>query len=98
MPTDHEPSYEQARSDDSWDRLAKVLRALVDGIESLVPSASFNMLLRTAPWHAKCDGWFHWRIELQPRMNAIAGLESATGIYINPVAPERAAAELRGKL
>jgi galactose-1-phosphate uridylyltransferase len=28
-------------------------------------------------------------------MNPIAGLESATGIYVNPVAPERAAAELR---
>lgn len=98
MPSNHEPSYERARSDDSMARLAKVLRAVVVGIETLVPSASFNMLIRTAPWGAKSDAAFHWRIELQPRMNAIAGLESATGIYINPVAPERAAAELRGKL
>jgi UDPglucose--hexose-1-phosphate uridylyltransferase len=97
MPASHEPSFERATLGDALARLAKMLRSIVVGIESLVPSSSFNLLLRTAPWRAECDSSFHWRIELQPRVNAIAGLEAATGIYVNPVAPERAATELRRK-
>jgi UDPglucose--hexose-1-phosphate uridylyltransferase len=97
MPMSHNPSFERPMSDDSLDCLARLLRALIVGIESLVPSASFNLLIRTAPWRPGGDAHFHWRIELQPRMNAIAGLEAATGIYINPIRPERAAAELRRK-
>jgi UDPglucose--hexose-1-phosphate uridylyltransferase len=95
MPARHEPSFERALSENRVDGLAKLLRAVIQGIESLVPSASFNMLLRTAPWQSDSDAYAHWRIELQPRMNAIAGLETATGIFVNPVAPERAAGELR---
>jgi UDPglucose--hexose-1-phosphate uridylyltransferase len=95
MPLSHEPSYELSMSDSALDRLAKILRRLVIGVESLTPSASFNWLFRTAPWNADGEACFHWRIELLPRVNAIAGFESATGIYINPVPPERAAAELR---
>jgi UDPglucose--hexose-1-phosphate uridylyltransferase len=95
MPTAHEPSFEHALSAGSTGQLAKILRALLVRIESLIPSASYNFLLRTAPWKLACGDWFHWRIELVPRVNAIAGLETATAIYVNPVSPERAAAELR---
>ena len=51
--------------------------------------AAYNLMLRTAPWIGDCDAWSHWRIELLPRVNAFAGLELATGIHINPLAPER---------
>ena len=64
-------------------------------MESVVPEAAYNMLLRTAPWRADGDDWCHWRIELLPRTNAFAGLELATGMFINPLAPERAASKLR---
>jgi UDPglucose--hexose-1-phosphate uridylyltransferase len=98
MPTIHESSFERAMSRDSLDRLSGVLHKLVAAIESLFPSASFNWLIRTAPWKGESATCFHWRIEILPRLNAIAGLESATGIFVNPAAPERAAAELRRNL
>ena len=37
----------------------------------------------------------HWHLELVPRTTTPAGLELGAGVYINPVAPEQAAAELR---
>jgi UDPglucose--hexose-1-phosphate uridylyltransferase len=95
LPTSHEPSFERAASADALSRLAAVLHPLVARLESIVPAASYNLLLRTAPWKIDCDNWFHWRIELLPRVNAIAGLEVATGMYINPIPPERAARNLR---
>lgn len=65
--------------------LAEIVRRLqrVRG-EPLVP---LNAWLHDGP---------HWHLELFPRTTRLAGLELGAGVYIDPVAPERAAAELRG--
>jgi UDPglucose--hexose-1-phosphate uridylyltransferase len=97
MPALHQPSFELAMDDASVEQLSQVLHTLVTRLERILPEASYNLLLRTAPWTGDCNRSYHWRIELVPRLNAVAGLESATGIFINPVAPERAAAELRSR-
>jgi UDPglucose--hexose-1-phosphate uridylyltransferase len=43
--------------------------------------------------------WLHdgeqWHLELVPRTTRLAGLELGAGVYVNPVAPEEAAAALR---
>jgi UDPglucose--hexose-1-phosphate uridylyltransferase len=52
-----------------------------------------NLWLRTAPRGAE---HFCWRIDILPRLSGLAGLELGTGLHLNSVAPERAAAELRG--
>jgi UDPglucose--hexose-1-phosphate uridylyltransferase len=82
-------------SPDRLERLTGVLHPLVSRLESIIPGPAYNLLLRTAPWVAGCDAWSHWRIELLPRVNALAGLELATGIHINHLPPERAAGQLR---
>ena len=38
---------------------------------------------------------FHWHIELYPALSIQAGVEKGSGLYINVVAPEIAAKELR---
>jgi UDPglucose--hexose-1-phosphate uridylyltransferase len=65
--------------------LAEVVRRL-HGIrgEPLVP---LNAWLHDGP---------HWHLELFPRTTRLAGLELGAGVYIDPVAPEVAADELRG--
>jgi UDPglucose--hexose-1-phosphate uridylyltransferase len=45
------------------------------------------------PWNA----WLHpGHLELVPRLSVLAGVELGAGIYVNTVAPEDAAAALRG--
>jgi UDPglucose--hexose-1-phosphate uridylyltransferase len=45
------------------------------------------------------NAWLHdgpdWHLELLPRLTVLAGLELGAGIYVNTVAPEEAAAQLR---
>ena len=48
--------------------------------------------MRTAPRGAE---HFCWRIDIVPRLTHLAGLELGTGVHLNIVAPEQAAAELR---
>jgi UDPglucose--hexose-1-phosphate uridylyltransferase len=51
-----------------------------------------NLWVRTAPPGADRFGW---RIDIQPRLTHLAGLEMGAGVNLNVVAPEQAAAELR---
>jgi UDPglucose--hexose-1-phosphate uridylyltransferase len=51
-----------------------------------------NLWVRTAPRGAES---FHWHIDVVPRLTQLAGFEFGTGVNVNIVAPERAAAELR---
>jgi UDPglucose--hexose-1-phosphate uridylyltransferase len=51
-----------------------------------------NMWVRTAPSGA---GEFCWHLDVLPRLAHLAGLEMGTGVSLNIIPPERAAAELR---
>jgi UDPglucose--hexose-1-phosphate uridylyltransferase len=51
-----------------------------------------NLWVRTAPPGTE---QFGWRIDIQPRLTHLAGLEMGAGVNLNIVAPELAAAELR---
>jgi UDPglucose--hexose-1-phosphate uridylyltransferase len=55
-------------------------------------SPPLNLWVRTAPRGA--EHWC-WRIDVLPRLTHLAGLELGTGVHMNVLAPERAAAELR---
>ena len=52
-------------------------------------SPPLNMWVRTAPRGAE---HFCWRIDVLPRLTHLAGLELSTGVNLNIVAPEHAAA------
>ena len=69
--------------------LLDVLRRLEAVLGGLPP---FNMWVRTAPRGAPS---FCWRIDLLPRLAQPAGLELGTGVNLNIVPPELAAAQLR---
>jgi UDPglucose--hexose-1-phosphate uridylyltransferase len=70
---------------------------LYDGLRRLArllgSSPPLNLWVRTAPRGVE---QFCWRIDITPRLTHLAGLELATGLNLNIVAPEHAAALLRG--
>jgi UDPglucose--hexose-1-phosphate uridylyltransferase len=83
--------FDLASDDDAAD-LAVVLR---DGLARLLATLGdvpYNLVLHTAVG----DAPFHWYVEVQPRLTIIAGFELGTGVFVNTLPPERAAAELRG--
>jgi UDPglucose--hexose-1-phosphate uridylyltransferase len=72
---------------------ALVLAAeLVSRLRTLEHELPFNAWPRTAPLHG---GASHWRLEVLPRLVPLAGLELGVGLFVNPLAPEDAAARLR---
>ena len=87
------PRIPRARFEDDGPTGAALLH---DGLSRLArhlgSSPPLNMWVRTAPRGAD---HFCWRIDVVPRLTHIAGLELATDVNLNIVAPEHAAALLR---
>lgn len=93
LPTQHEPWFERRPTDHELS-LAGALQAILARVEAVVPTAAYNLVVRTAPWNTPAESG-HWRIEILPRMNSLAGFELATGIHINAISPAEAAKRLR---
>lgn len=82
-----------ADGDADWsasDELASSLRLLAEIVRRLQRVRGEDLV--------PVNAWLHdrprWHVEVVPRTTRLAGLELGAGVYINPVAPERASAEL----
>lgn len=73
------------------DLLAPALRLLAEIVRRLQRAHGESFV----PLNAWVHDGPHWHIELFPRTTRLAGLELGAAVYINSVAPETAAAELR---
>jgi UDPglucose--hexose-1-phosphate uridylyltransferase len=72
------------------DLLGAALRLLAEIVRRL-----HRVVAEELPFNAWLHDGMHWHLELVPRLTRIGGLELGAGVWINPVAPEEAAAALR---
>lgn len=85
--------------------LADALRVCLLKWRGALGDCAWNLMLHTAPNEQSLAGvsedfplleaYFQWHIEMFPRLTTTAGFEWGTGMHINPVPPEEAAAALR---
>jgi UDPglucose--hexose-1-phosphate uridylyltransferase len=98
VPQQHAANYADL-TDGQCTALGDVLQRVVRGLQAELTPLSYNLILHTAPFRQHGDGdigqYWHWHFELVPRSTQLAGFEWGTGMHINPLAPERAAARLR---
>jgi len=80
------------------DALAPVAAVLVDALARLRVACGdppYSIALHQGALDGSDATEFHWHFEIVPHLGHELGMEWATGIYSNPVAPEAAAASLR---
>ncbi len=94
VPSTHASRFDSC-SENLANRLAQFARRLLICLETSMNRPDYNYLIRSAPFDTSPADHYHWRMEVLPRTTRFAGFEWGSGCYINPVAPERAAAELR---
>ncbi len=90
LPTKHQSDYRELSNDDAFS-LAKVLNQVLRKLHVVLPELSYNLLLRTVPFGEEESAPYHWHLEIVPRTTHLAGFEWGTGLFINPLSPERAA-------
>jgi UDPglucose--hexose-1-phosphate uridylyltransferase len=76
--------------------LALFVREIIGRIEGALGTVAYNYYLRPAPFDSPPGCQYDWHIEIFPRRVKVAGCEWSTGVFINTVSPEAAAAALRG--
>ena len=74
--------------------LAETMRVCLGGLRSLLNDPPYNFGFHTL-LKEDAGECYHWHLEVYPRLAIWAGFEKSTGMFINMISPEDAAAELR---
>ncbi len=61
----------------------------------LLPLPDYNYVIHTAPVKDEGEDYYHWHLQIIPRLTTPAGFEMGSGIYINVSFPEETAQFLR---
>ena len=94
LPKRHNSRFEDATPAE-FASLARMLKEMLQRMNATLLSPPYNLIVHSAPLHEAAGDFYHWHIELMPKLTRVAGFECATGFYINPTGPEEAAEVLR---
>ncbi|MCX8026412.1 MAG: galactose-1-phosphate uridylyltransferase [Thermodesulfovibrionales bacterium] len=93
LPKKHESSF--APIDKSFSSLADILQKVLKQLDKVLDTPPYNFMLHTSPFKEEQNEYYHWHIEILPRLTKRAGFEWGSGFYINPTLPEEAAKFMR---
>ena len=94
LPRDHGADFSIAPEKVLVD-LAGMTATILSLWRSILGSVSHNMVLHSVPFDLAGKPYYHWHLELLPRLGQVAGFEWASKIYINAIPSEVAAQRLR---
>jgi len=90
LPRSHSPRFEEA-SRQQYGSLARMLKLVLRGVDRALESPPYNLIIHSSPFSEETTQFYHWHVELMPKLTRTAGFEWGTGFYINPTSPEEAA-------
>jgi UDPglucose--hexose-1-phosphate uridylyltransferase len=95
LPKRHEESFLQSKTNDNYYSIAEILSVALKRLEKTLNTPPYNYMIHTTPLELVNAPYYHWHIEIIPRLTKMAGFEWGTGFYINPTPPEEATIFLR---
>ena len=75
--------------------LAAIFRRTLRRLNLALEDPPFNFIIHSAAFQERAAEFYHWHIEIMPKLTKVAGFEWGSGFYINPTPPEEAAKYLR---
>ena len=94
LPKRHESHFENSDAP-TLQNLAWMVRSTLKKIEKVLERPAYNFIVHSAPVQEPTLPYYHWHIEIIPKLTKVAGFEWGTGFYINPTPPEESAKFLR---
>jgi UDPglucose--hexose-1-phosphate uridylyltransferase len=94
LPKRHLSRFEDA-SPGEFASLARMLKEILQRMNASLLSPPYHLIVHSAPLQEEAGEFYHWHVEVMPKLTRMAGFEWGTGFYINPTAPEEAAEVLR---
>jgi UDPglucose--hexose-1-phosphate uridylyltransferase len=94
LPKRHQALFEDAPRHE-YVSLARLLGDILRRMNKALQFPPYNLLIHSAPVAEAAGEYYHWHVEIIPKLTKVAGFEWATGFYLNPTSPEEAAQVLR---
>jgi len=94
LPKTHDSCFENAQKRE-YQNLSKILKTMLLKMDRVLDFPAYNLVIHTSPLTEAINDFYHWHVELMPKLSKVAGFEWGTGFYINPVTPEDSAKFLR---
>jgi UDPglucose--hexose-1-phosphate uridylyltransferase len=94
LPKRHSSSFEQNFESENSD-FAAILRETLLRLDRRLNNPPFNYLIHSSPLDRSENDYYHWHLEILPKLVQVGGFEWGSGSYINTVTPEQSARSLR---
>ena len=94
LPRRHQAHFEDTPRQEIGS-LARLLADILRRMNRMLRNPPYNLLIHSAPLQEPAVDFYHWHVEVIPKLTKVAGFEWATGFYVNPTSPEEAAQVLR---
>jgi UDPglucose--hexose-1-phosphate uridylyltransferase len=94
LPKNHQSSYE-AVNGGQFRSLARILKNLLLRLAKTLNHPPYNYMIHTTPLQEGPNDYYHWHMEVIPKLTKVAGFEWGSGFYVNPTPPEEATRFLR---
>ena len=93
IPKNHESHFTSVKKEEVRP-LGKILRNAMRRLKKLLNDPPYNYIIHTSPINGFEKEYYHWHIEIMPKLVNVAGFEWGSGFYVNPIPPEVAAKNL----
>jgi len=97
MPRTHQESFDLI-DDSQLEELALMLRDILGLYNDRFGDVPFNYYIHSAPTDGSEYPYYHWHLELIPKLTTMGGFELGTSMWINVTTPEHAADLLTGRI
>jgi UDPglucose--hexose-1-phosphate uridylyltransferase len=94
LPLQHVTSFADLHEEDI-SPLAQILRDILSKFYYSLNNPDYNYCIRSVPHYSACEPYYHWYIQILPRITTVAGFEIGSGMSINITLPEETAKFLR---
>ena len=94
VPKVHQSAFEESQKYE-FERLATILKDMLMRLDKTLDYPAYNYIIHTSPMGESTEDYYHWHLEIMPKLTKVAGFEWGTGFYINPTPPEESAKFLR---
>lgn len=94
LPKSHQSAFEHSKKDE-YAHLSVILKDMLSRLDRALENPAYNYIIHSEPFSSNASEYYHWHIEIMPKLTKMAGFEWGTGFYINPTPPEVSAKFLR---
>jgi UDPglucose--hexose-1-phosphate uridylyltransferase len=95
VPKEHTCFFNDIQKNQVQD-LSRIMKTTFGLLKTALDDPAYNFVIHTTPFDGTGNTpYYHWHIEIMPKLTRMAGFEWGSGFYINPTPPEQAARYLK---